>query len=171
MKVYLTLATVVFGVLLCSCDPSAGQPEAQANAGASAADTQAVKELEAKFVSAWEEKNPAVKELYAPDATIATPNSDPVQGSTSIAAEFDRFAANPNAELDFNNATTVMSGGDLAFSQGTYTSRRTDPQTRAIETRNGYYVLIYKKQPDGSWKVIQDVSSPLPKDTGSQVTL
>jgi len=174
MKINLSLLTLAIGFGLCSCEPSAGHPEPEAKPGASSAaiaDTQAVKDLEVNFISGWETKNPAVKALYAPDATIATPNSTPARGPTSIASAFDQFAANPNAELDFNNAATVMSGGNLAFSQGTYTARRIDPRTKAIETRNGYYVLIYKKQSDGSWKVIQDVSSSLPKDAGSQATL
>jgi ketosteroid isomerase-like protein len=96
---------------------------------------------------------------------MVTPGAQPRQSPRSIAKAAADFAANRTAKLDFANVTTVISkGGDLAFSQGIYTSRHTNSATGAAETSKGYYILIYKKQPDGSWKIVQDVSSPLPDD-------
>lgn len=164
MRVRLSLAAGVLGLTLGACDGTAGNPEAEAGvAGMASAEAQAVKDLETRFIAGWEAKNPEVKSFYAPNAVMVAPNVPPHESPTAIAAAFDRFAANSNAALDFNNATTVIStGGDLAFSQGTYTARHTNPDTRAIQTSKGYYLVVYKKQPDGGWKVVQDVSSPLP---------
>ena len=147
---------------LCACEYSATPAEGGLPAAA-AADADAVKSLETRFLTAWEAKDPAVKDLYAADAVLMMPEMQPMQGARPIAESFDRFASDPAATFDAANATTVISaGGDLAYSQGTYTMRFTNPATKAVEEGKGYYLLVHKKQPDGSWKVVQDVSSPLP---------
>lgn len=175
MTIRLLLAAVPLGLALCGCDSSARAPDHQADSRAviaAATEVQAVKDLETRFIAGWESKNPVVRSLYAPDAVMVTPSALPHQGPTSIAAAFDRFAANRNAAVDFSNMKTVVSaGGDLAFSQGIYTARRTNPEKRNVEVNQGYYLLIYQKQTDGSWKVVQDVSSPLPDDFGLPPTL
>jgi uncharacterized protein (TIGR02246 family) len=161
MRPHLSLAAGVLALALCACDQAA-TPEAQAGASV-AADAEAVKQLETRFLTGWEAKDPAVKALYAPNATMVVPNTAPRQDPQSIAEAFDNHARDPAATFDATNATTVISGGgDLAFSQGTYTESHTNAETGAIERTNGYYLVVYKKQADGSWKVVQDVSSPLP---------
>lgn len=160
MRYVKMLAGVAMMPALAACGNSAAE---SGSGSASATEVQSVKNLETRFIAGWEAKDPAVKSLYAPDAVVVVPNAPPRDDPELIGQAFDRYAANSTAVIDFKNVATVISaGGDLAFSQGTYSSSSTNPDTGMVQKGNGYYLLVYKKQPDGSWKVIQDVSSPLP---------
>ena len=158
----IILAGAALALPLAACQDRT-QPAQADPSVAMQADAEAVKTLENAFIAGWKAKDPAVKALYAADAVMMVPNAPPNRGAAAIAASFARYAADPAAAFDATNATTVVSaGGDLAYSQGNYTTRFTDPGTKAVDSTQGYYLLVYKKQRDGSWKVVQDVSSPLP---------
>ena len=162
MRSMMLLASAALVPSLVGCGGSPAEGEL---AAAATTEVQAVKNLETLFITGWEAKDPAVKALYAPNAVMVMPNAPPRNTPVTIAQTFDRYAANPTAEIEFHNASTVISaGGDLAFSQGTYTSGGTNADSGEAQQGKGYYLLVYKKQADGSWKVIQDVSSPLPDD-------
>jgi ketosteroid isomerase-like protein len=86
----------------------------------------------------------------------------PRRGLKAIAQVHYRYIKNANARFDATPTITIISeGGDLAYSQGTYIYDEVDPKTKQVKRENGYYLLIFEKQPDGSWKVAQDVSSRL----------
>ncbi len=55
----------------------------------------------------------------------------------------------------------VSSAGDLALSTGPWEFRSTEEPTK--EPRTGYFFSVWRRQPDGNWKVAVDagVSSPL----------
>ena len=44
----------------------------------------------------------------------------------------------------------------------------TDPATKKPKTENGSYLTVYKKQPDGSWKAIEDFVTPGPAEPASK---
>ncbi len=46
--------------------------------------------------------------------------------------------------------------GDLGYTNGTYEARFRDAKGNAM-TRTGRYLTIWKKQADGSWKVVRDI--------------
>ena len=46
--------------------------------------------------------------------------------------------------------------GDLAYARGKFTEKYTDRKTGKAMTDSGSYLAVYKKQDDGSWKVIDD---------------
>ncbi len=164
-KAFLISTGVALAVSLAACDRTG--PPAEGNtpaaASASAADTDTVKKMETEFLAAIEAKNiPAVKANYAPDAVMVLPEQAPMKGIDAIGADYDKFAADPAGKFDATNEATVV-GADMAYSQGTYTVTYTNAKTKAVENGQGYYLVVYKKQDDGSWKIVQDVSSPLPK--------
>jgi len=47
-------------------------------------------------------------------------------------------------------------GGDMVYSQGTYTMNLTDPKTKKLMTDKGKYLTVFTKQADGSWKAVAD---------------
>jgi ketosteroid isomerase-like protein len=53
----------------------------------------------------------------------------------------------------------VSTGGDLAYSQGAYAFTGTDPKTKRVMSEKGKYVEVYKKQADGSWKIVEDINN------------
>ena len=52
----------------------------------------------------------------------------------------------------------VGSSGELGYTIGAYESEATTGDGE-IESRHGIYVTIWKKQADGSWKVVLDIGS------------
>lgn len=50
---------------------------------------------------------------------------------------------------------------DLGYTYGAYEWKSTDGK----QEENGYYVHIWKRQPDGKWKLVMEVLNPLPKKT------
>ena len=52
--------------------------------------------------------------------------------------------------------THVEGAGDLAYATGTYTMRLTPPGATAEVEDRGRYISIWKRQADGSWKIVQE---------------
>jgi uncharacterized protein (TIGR02246 family) len=131
-----------------------------------AADTEAlagaVKAEEQKMLDGFRARNAdAVAALYASDATVMLPFEAPMSGSDAIKAGIAETLADPAFKLDFSNQKTDVAGsGDLAYTRGAFTVTYTNSQTKKPETLKGGYVTVFRKQADGSWKVVEDVSSP-----------
>jgi ketosteroid isomerase-like protein len=50
---------------------------------------------------------------------------------------------------------------DLAYTYGSYDLKSADGKG----DENGYYVHVWKRYPDGRWKLVMEVLNPLPKKT------
>jgi ketosteroid isomerase-like protein len=57
----------------------------------------------------------------------------------------------------------IAQSGDLGYTLGKYEYIFTD-STGAEQVSEGYYVTIWKKQPDGSWKYVFDTGVQAPKE-------
>ena len=123
-----------------------------------AADLQAVKDVEAAWV-----KDTATKDAdkwasyFAEDGSGLYPAAGTLNGKPAIKAAMAPYFADPNFSLTFQSTRTMASkGGDMVYSQGTYTMTMTDPKTKNLMTDKGKYLTVYSKQADGSWKAIAD---------------
>ncbi len=95
---------------------------------------------------------------YADHASLLMPNMAIRNGKDAIRGMFKGMFADPNFALGFGpTKVEVSKGGDLAYSQGTYTMTTTDPKTKRPVTEKGKYLTIYGKQADGSWKASEDM--------------
>jgi ketosteroid isomerase-like protein len=67
-----------------------------------------------------------------------------------------------NAQLSWKPLfASVSSAGDLGYTLGKHTSILfKTPDKKAIRT--GYYLTIWKKQPDGTWRFVFDIGNQLP---------
>ena len=147
---------------LAACDRASGPANESAVAAASAGQTRAVEETNAGFLAATEAKDVAkAKTYYAPDALMVLPGYSPFKGIDAISAVYDGIGKDSAGKFDANNESVVVSG-DMAYAQGTYTNSYTDSETNRVTNDQGYYLVVYRKQADGSWKIVQDVSSPTP---------
>ena len=61
--------------------------------------------------------------------------------------------------MDLRTAKVEVNG-DLAYSQGTYSVKFPDAKTKKLMAETGRYVEVYKKQADGSWKIVADTAIP-----------
>jgi ketosteroid isomerase-like protein len=50
----------------------------------------------------------------------------------------------------------VEAAGNLGFARGTYTFRLKDLADGQVMEYDGKYLTVFKKQPDGSWKIYRD---------------
>ena len=150
MIVCLAFAVLTGG---CSNTPAPAPPP-----DTRAADLQAVKDVEAAWVKDATTKDPDKWASYfTEDGSGLYPGAGILNGKAAIKAAMAPYLADPNFSLTFQSTRAMASkGGDMVYSQGTYTMTMTDPKTKKPMTDKGKYLTIYTKQPDGSWKAIAD---------------
>lgn len=165
-RVVLLSAGAALALSLGGCDRAAAPAEANAVAGeASATDAAAVKQAFADFNAAIAAKDlPKIQAQYADDAVMVLPDQAPFEGVEAIMADYKAYAADAEGKFVPGEETvTVSAGGDIAYGEVKYQSTYTNPKTKAVETSDRYNLSVYRKQSDGSWKVVRDVNAALPK--------
>lgn len=71
--------------------------------------------------------------------------------------------ADPALTLTITDEQAVVAeAGDMVVYSNRYTYIFTDPATQAPTTEIGNWVLIYRRQSDGSMKIFREVISDLP---------
>ncbi|MGA7558938.1 MAG: SgcJ/EcaC family oxidoreductase [Terriglobales bacterium] len=123
-----------------------------------AADVQAVKDVEAAWVKDAATKDPDKWVSYfTEDGSGLYPGGPILNGKAAIRAAIAPFLADPNFSLTFQSTRAMASkGGDMVYSEGTYTMTMTNPKTKKTMTDKGKYLTVYTKQADGSWKAVSD---------------
>ncbi len=162
-RIVLMSAGALLALTLPACDRLESLAPNRA-ATTSQADTDAAKKLHIDAIAALNAKDwAAVKALYAPDAVMITPDSPAFTGAEAIKAEYDRLAADPAVRFEGTpGAMQISSSGDLAYGDATYKMTYTNPVTKKVESGNGYCVWVFRKEPNGSWTIVRDISSPVP---------
>ena len=92
---------------------------------------------------------------YGDGAYLVVPGLKPADGSTAIRQIYANASTDPAFAVDFAS-DKIDVGGDLAYARGKFTEKYTDPKTGKVMTDSGSYLAVYKKQDDGSWKVVED---------------
>jgi uncharacterized protein (TIGR02246 family) len=147
--VCLALAVLTVG---CANAPAPPPPDTRA------ADLQAVKNVEAAWIGDVVNKDAdKFVSYFAEDASGLYPGAGILNGKAAIKAAFAPYFADPNFSLTFQSTRAMASkGGDMVYSQGTYTMTMTNPKTKKPMTDKGKFLTVYTKQADGSWKAIAD---------------
>ena len=98
--------------------------------------------------------------FWADDATILPPGAPAISGKAAIRQYVSGAFATPGFSITWKTEKVEVShSGDLAYSTGTNRVSLTTPDGKSvIEENRG--VVVWKKQPDGSWKCILEVISP-----------
>ena len=124
-------------------------------------DVQAIKDIEAQWNKEYEAKDlDKILAHYTDDAVLMAPGAPPMVGKAAIQTMLKQMVADNALSLKFEAARIeVASGGDMAYTQGSYTMTMTDPSTKKPVNDKGSYVTVYKKQADSSWKVVSDIAS------------
>src|ERR1035441_2833909 len=121
----------------------------------SVADAQAIKDKEVAWSKDAASKDPAKWASYfADDASFMMPNEPILHGASNAKAAVGPMMQDQNFAFSFQDDKVEVSG-DLAYTQGTYSMTMTD-QEGIPATDKGKYLTVWKKQADGSWKVIED---------------
>ncbi len=105
----------------------------------------------AKFVS-----------FYTEDAVVMMAGAPDISGLPDIREGIGHMMQDPAFALSFEPATVVVArSGDLAYETGPYSMTMTGPDKKPA-TETGHYVVIWRKQADGTWKAAVDapISDP-----------
>lgn len=120
-------------------------------------------ELEAKFEQATAAGGgKAFASWFAEDGVILANGKAPTKGSFAIAASATWLPK------DYQLTWTPESGelsGDMGYTWGHYVGHAKDAAGNPVTT-TGRYMTIWKKQPDGSWKIELDASNEEPPGAG-----
>ena len=151
-------ATIAFAACLAACSQQPAQPVAPPDTRA--ADEAAIRAGDADFAKAAAAKDAdKCASLYMDDAVIFSPGVPAVIGKDNIRKFFEQMVAGPRLQFAFSNVTVdVARSGDLAEDRGSVQVTTADKKGNPV-TQTSEYVLVWKKQPDGSWKVAADTSA------------
>src|SRR5690349_20739809 len=151
-SISVAVVGIAAGLALSGCSKS----------GPKAADPDAVKQSIKADEAKWN-KDVKAKDTeglaghYADDAFVVPPGAPPADGMTQIRQFYARALTDPAIDVTIaNDKVDVGSAGDLAYSRGHFSEKYTDSKTGKVMTSTGSYLAVYKKQDDGSWKIVAD---------------
>lgn len=102
--------------------------------------------------------NAAFTHFAAPD--VAFIDTDPRLFRGPAAVQQRMGSDQPGVSLTWSaHYTDVSDDGTLGYNYGRFESRRPGPDGREI-VRGGWFLSIWKRQPDGSWKYVMDTGVP-----------
>ena len=135
--------------------------------GTAAADTkieQALRDLDAKWSAAAGAKDvDKTVSYYSEEAIVMPPNASAATTKESIRSAWKEMLTTPGAAISWKaTKVEVAKSGDLAYVSGTYEETMTNASGKPVKD-HGKYVEVWKKQADGTWKVVADIwNSDLP---------
>ncbi len=98
--------------------------------------------------------------FWSDDATIIAPGMPPVAGKDAIRKFVSDSLATPGFSITWKtDIVDVAQSGDFAYSTGTDRITLGTPGGKTV-TQENRGLVIWKKQPDGSWKCAVDIMSP-----------
>jgi ketosteroid isomerase-like protein len=84
----------------------------------------------------------------------------PITGHEAIRAVMASALTHPDVSLTWEpRRAEITPGGRLGYTTGRYLRVQKDEVGRRVESR-GTYMNIWRKQPDGAWKVVVDIGDP-----------
>jgi uncharacterized protein (TIGR02246 family) len=134
---------------------------------AAAGDTkieQDLRDLDAKWSAAAAAKDiDKTVSYYSEDAVVMPPNAPSAKTRETIRTAWKEMLTTPGAAIRWKTTKVeVAKAGDLACVSGTYEETMTEASGKPVKD-HGKYVAIFKKQADGTWKVVADIwNSDLP---------
>jgi ketosteroid isomerase-like protein len=117
--------------------------------------------VDTKFSRDVAEKGLEVYEQYFAEDAVSMPAFEPmVEGKTAILDTYRPYYRDPRFKLTWQPMRAEVSrDGTLGFTIGRYQVTHVDDQGKPI-TRTGKYVTVWRREWDGTWKVVLDGGSP-----------
>lgn len=101
--------------------------------------------------------SPAWRKFLSEDARIYRQFKTPVIGQNALQGWIER----QNTTLEGKPIKAdVSNAADLGYCYGSYELRRDE----GAKTEKGYYTRVWKRDATGNWRIVFDVSNPLPDD-------
>jgi len=94
---------------------------------------------------------------FAENATV--PAAKPLAGKQALTEHYKQVFADADLKLSWEPTKgEVFAGGKMGFTVGKYSARYKEKDGKAME-QTGTYITVWKKQEDGSWKIVADTGS------------
>ena len=157
-------AQAVLVMLVAACAPAgSGKTDSAATKMAAAPDPAAVRgaidSANARFLAAFLKGDTATMMAnYADDADVLMTGSPMARGRADIMKVFNEFMSQGTMKDPKLTTLDVMLGGDLAVETGTYEWTFVPKKGKPMPDK-GKYVTVWKKQADGSWKIVRDINN------------
>ena len=154
----LALAVSAMGCEPAASDDAAAPMERVATGSVDVSEVrQAIERLDAQWEDAANRGDAAaVASLYAEDGRFMVPNADIVEGRANIQAAVQGLVDMKLRNVDLTTVD-VGASGDLAYEVGRYSLEVQPPGAPQHVTDKGKYVLVLKRQTDGTWKIVADI--------------
>jgi ketosteroid isomerase-like protein len=124
-----------------------------------------LRQLEGEFMKAAAEHGSQGYMSYYADDAVEVPNGAPlIQGKANIAKTMGFLDQKDNHLTWTPTGADISASGDLGYTYGTYEFRSKDKDGKPV-VDHGKYTSIWKKQKDGSWKVVLDMGNASPVAT------
>lgn len=121
---------------------------------------------EADWLKAYRAKNAAAAAaFYAPEGAMLAPNQPRLSGKNALTNFIEKSFRLDNYDIVWHaKKAEVARSGELGYTSGSYEMSFRQPRGKLFFDK-GKYVMVWKKQADGAWKVAFDISnSDLPPD-------
>lgn len=122
---------------------------------------------DAAWLKAYQSKDAtAAAAFYAKDGAMLAPNRPLLTGQSALT----KFIAQSFKLDDYDivwhaKKAAVARSGELGYTSGSYEMSFRPPRAKLFLDK-GKYLMVWRKQPDGAWKVLFDISnSDLHSDT------
>ncbi len=162
---HLILPAAIFAMLLTTSCDQPGKKDAQAANQQEIQQARAADEAAIRAASAAWSQSATAKDLdkavsfYADDAVILPDKAPAVRGQEDFRKNWAPLLALPGPGLSWKTGSLeVAHSGDIAYETGVYVFITTDKNGKSTDTK-GKYVVVWKKQTDGSWKVVVDTDN------------
>jgi uncharacterized protein (TIGR02246 family) len=100
--------------------------------------------------------------FWAEDAVIMVPGEPSLRGKQAIRAYLERSARIPGFRISWEPLEAkVAASGDMGYLIERTQVTMNDPEGRPV-TQRMKALTIWRKQPDGSWKNVVDITNPEP---------
>lgn len=137
----------------------------QPGGAAAAPDTRAADEAAIRAATTAMEQGVSAKDLdkivgdYEDDAVLFAPKAPATLGKPAIHDAWQGLLMVPGLKMTIKVANIDVSrSGDLAVERGSFAVDTTDKDGKP-NTETGQLVMVWKKQTDGSWKIVADTNA------------
>jgi len=134
-------------------------PQGSAKAADSGSVRKAIEEANAKFLAAMKGGDAkAAASNYSEDAIVMMPGEPAWKGRAAILNGLDGFLKAMTMKEGATHTEDVMVGGSMAVETGTF-EWTLQPKSGAAVKDKGKYLTVWRRQPDGTWKIVRDINN------------
>jgi ketosteroid isomerase-like protein len=154
-----TMKSLLLGTTACVVIALAACSTTRTQSTSAAADLAAITAFNTRYLKAINDGDIAtLSSLTDEDHIMIAPNRPPVVGKAANGAANSRGFQQFNIDETWMPLETVVDG-NMAYQRGTFTVVASPKAGGASRTTHGNFLRIYRRQPDGSWRMSRDMFS------------